>query len=375
MNKKFHHVQREALSIYFLITAPVLFFIARPDSKTTAIALAILFSVLLFINFILFNWRITLTDDAIIWQHFGRKKQFLYQDITSFKETPYDLGIKSGKQTIWITRQTGNYKELYRILKQKVPAMKQGIFVSFPWKINIRKGKIRRLIFTEDVISVQTQTSEKSYPLSAIKKIHLDGGLSGFIQFRGSALLALPIRSPSFNMTNFHNEYEAVIQLSPSPKITIDEQQAHSFGYTPEQFIDVLHRLYPHTAPAEKRETPSASWQIAQAHARFKIGENAAAIKLYEQGLATEKYDGLAWHRLGQCYLQLGAYGAAAKAFREAVTINFEDADSFYNGAIAYSQAGDRLMTRVYLEQALSLHPEWQERAKQNPFLHEFLPE
>lgn len=374
MNKKYHHVQREAFTIYLLVMAPVILFFLRYTLSVTAIAIifASLLLALLFINFILFNESIVLTDDALTWRQFGRKKRFLYKDITAFKETQYDLIIKSGEKTIHITRQTGNYEELYRILKQKVPAMKQEDYVSFPWKIDIKKGKIRRLIFLEESINVQTQTSEKSYPLSAIKKIYLDGGLSGFIQFRGSALFALPIKSRGYNDDAFRNVYEAVIQLKPGSNIIIDEKQARSFGYTPERFINTLHRLYPHTAPEEKRKASSASGQISQAHVHFKSGNHAAAIKLYEQGLNTEKYAGLAWNRLGQCYLQLGAYEVAAKAFREAVTINAEDADAYYHGAIAYSQLSNRLMTRVYLQEALSLQPDWQTRAKENPYLNSF---
>ena len=77
MNKRFYPVEREAFTIYILVMTPIFFIIAKPTTEVTAIVLAVVFSVLLFINLILFNEHITLTDDVITWQYFWFKKQFL----------------------------------------------------------------------------------------------------------------------------------------------------------------------------------------------------------------------------------------------------------------------------------------------------------
>ncbi|KAA3656456.1 MAG: tetratricopeptide repeat protein [Chloroflexi bacterium] len=84
----------------------------------------------------------------------------------------------------------------------------------------------------------------------------------------------------------------------------------------------------------------------------------------YEQVLASDRYQWLVWQRLGLCHLQLGNYAEAAAAFREAITLNFEDTISFFNGAIAYSQIGDRVKTWVYLKEALVLKPELEAAAQ-----------
>ena len=155
-------------------------------------------------------------------------------------------------------------------------------------------------------------------------------------------------------------------------QIIIKQSQLYGLQFTPEHFVANLHRLYPHTAPPAENITPSVEWLIERGHYCVDAGNIAGAIKLYEQALAVDRYQGFVWQQLGMCHLQMGNYQDAANAFREAITLNIEDADSFYNGAIAYSQVGDKLKTRVYLNEALTLCPEMKVQAQKNPFLQTY---
>lgn len=210
----------------------------------------------------------------------------------------------------------------------------------------------REIFFTDEAIIVNQNNHEDSWAINQIQRIYIDGGL----KYRG-----------------FNNEFDAIIKLKGSSRIIITDQQMRGFKFTAEHFVANLHRLYPHTVPPVETITPSVDWLIEYGHQYVDDGNIAGAIKLYEQALSVDRYQWLVWQQLGMCQLQLGNYQAAANAFREAITLNIEDADSFYNGAIAYSQVGDRLKTRVYLQEALTLRPEIKGKAQQNPFLQNYL--
>lgn len=307
------------------------------------------------LSFLIFGAQVTLTTDGVIKHGFGVEKQeILYKDI--YKVHADSLTLVTKEKSIRLDRDYDDYERLYALLRQRISLSAFNDHMTLPWKLRMRATGFgngeREILFTDEAIFVNQNNHEDSWAINQIQRIYTDGGP----KYRG-----------------FTNIFDAIIKIKGDPRIVITNHQIRGFKFTPEQFVANLQRLYPHTAPPLETITPSVDWLVARGHHYADAGNVAGAIKLYEQALTADRYQWLVWQQLGMCHLQLGNYQDAAESFREAITLNIEDVDSFYNGAVAYSQVGDKLKTRVYLQEALTLQPEMKEQAQQNPFLQNYL--
>ncbi|MCB8921302.1 MAG: tetratricopeptide repeat protein [Ardenticatenaceae bacterium] len=201
--------------------------------------------------------------------------------------------------------------------------------------------------------------------------------------------------------------YYVVIAFNTGEKIQISAAQANAFGYSLEQFVRMLHEMYPHTKPPQplplskkeradallakgeklRREMKTreaiaayeraitlfpdyAAHKITVADLYFELGEHDKAVDAYRHGLAFSADNAEAWKRLGTCYLHTRRYEEATNAFAQTLRLMPDNADALYQGAMAYSRLYDTEQARLYVQKALVINPTLRERVLQNPLLN-----
>jgi len=288
--------------------------------------------------------KVTITDDALTQQTLGSGKETVFfKDVYKVREQ-FDITLITSQRSISLTKNFLNYTMLYRLLRKKISPSAFNDHLDFPWKLQTRSRlgygkKSREILLTEEQIIVRQNNRETIWPLDQIERIYLQNRTKYSHGIRKNAL-------------------HAVIKTTNEVTIKITPRQARELRLTPEHIVANLHRLYPQTAPIIENSLPSLDMLIQQGQALFAGGNMEKAISLYKQVTAIDRYQWQAWQQLGLCHLQLGNFQEATTAFRDAVTLNNHDVTSFYNGAIAFSQMGNRIIARVYLKEALALQPE-----------------
>ena len=100
--------------------------------------------------YILSRERILLTDDSIVWQRIGRPISLRYEDISGYIETGYNpvpalILFDNQDRRIKISRQIQDYHVLYNLLQDRIPVLRQGSPLGFPWILRLQ---LRYLVIT-----------------------------------------------------------------------------------------------------------------------------------------------------------------------------------------------------------------------------------
>jgi hypothetical protein len=99
----------------------------------------LVFAGLGLVFFVYGSSRYTLTEREIIWRRFGREKRLAYLEIRSADERGYTslpaLILRSPSGNMVVSRMLEGYPELYKILSDHIPALRQELALSCPWRI------------------------------------------------------------------------------------------------------------------------------------------------------------------------------------------------------------------------------------------------
>jgi hypothetical protein len=144
-------------SIFVLVATAIIYivFLIAGIGKETGVDLggAVLFVVLsspLLVGMPLYllwqnSGEVTLTDDEVIWRHWGREKRLAYRDVVEVKRhdfhLPPNLVLRGHETTVRIHLQIEGYSEIYQILSRKVPVLRLEIEAGFPYELKISPRK------------------------------------------------------------------------------------------------------------------------------------------------------------------------------------------------------------------------------------------
>ena len=93
--------------------------------------------------YLLSRERIMLTDEGIIWLRLGRPIMLRYKEITGFIETGFSpvpalVLFDNQDRRIKISRTTQDYHVLYNLLQDRIPILRQGSPLGFPWILRLQ---------------------------------------------------------------------------------------------------------------------------------------------------------------------------------------------------------------------------------------------
>jgi tetratricopeptide (TPR) repeat protein len=76
-------------------------------------------------------------------------------------------------------------------------------------------------------------------------------------------------------------------------------------------------------------------------YCKVKQGNNAAAIKAYQQAIKLRPHSFEAFNKLGDAHYFAGSYDEAITAYKEAVRLRPDLAEGYYNLGLAYLELSD----------------------------------
>lgn len=131
-----------ALAIFLLIVGVLC---GIWDGDVSGIILVIgcilLMSIIPLILLDFYHGEVILTDDEIIVRRWQREKRVRYQEVTATKQPLYNLppefSLWAGRHRVAIPTQIDEFPEIYAVLCEKVPVLRQEIQAGFPYRLSV----------------------------------------------------------------------------------------------------------------------------------------------------------------------------------------------------------------------------------------------
>jgi tetratricopeptide (TPR) repeat protein len=161
------------------------------------------------------------------------------------------------------------------------------------------------------------------------------------------------------------------------PELTATEQQAYDLikqanqlaAAEPEQAISLYQ-----AAMALLPDSPiMGAYNFPVGDMLFRLKRYSEAASAYQKAIDFVPEHAQAWCGLGQCQLMQGRYEDAVHSFEQSCSLESDNAEAWYYGALAYGKLGDDQHTRDCLQRALKLRPAWKAAAQQDALLKQYL--